>query len=29
VQDALVRAPRRELVVAGGQVVVDDGELLV
>jgi len=29
VQDALVRASRRELVVAGGQVVVDDGELLV
>jgi cytosine deaminase len=29
VQDTLVRAPRRDLVVAGGQVVVDDGELLV
>ncbi|TWD84706.1 cytosine deaminase [Kribbella amoyensis] len=29
VQDALVRAPRRELVVAGGKVVVRDGELRV
>jgi cytosine deaminase len=29
VPDALVRAPRRALVVAGGRVVVRDGELLV
>ncbi|MFG3531743.1 amidohydrolase [Streptomyces sp. NPDC047917] len=29
VQDALVRSPRRQLVVAGGQVVVQDGELRV
>ena len=29
VPDVLVRAPRRELVVAGGQVVVLDGELQV
>jgi cytosine deaminase len=29
VQDALVRSPRRQLVVAGGQVVVRDGELRV
>lgn len=27
--DVLVRAPRREFVIAGGQVVVRDGELLV
>lgn len=27
--DALVRTPRREVVVAGGQVVVQDGELMV
>lgn len=27
--DALVRAPRRELVVAGGQVVVREGELVI
>lgn len=27
--DVLVRAPRRELVIAGGQVVVRDGELQV
>jgi cytosine deaminase len=27
--DALVRAPRRALVLAGGRVVVRDGELLV
>lgn len=27
--DALVRAPRREIVIAGGRVVVADGELLV
>jgi cytosine deaminase len=29
VPDALVRAPRRETVVAGGQLVVHDGDLLV
>jgi cytosine deaminase len=29
VPDALVRAPRREIVVAGGRVVVQDGRLLV
>ncbi|MGW1427826.1 amidohydrolase [Streptomyces sp. NPDC002431] len=29
VQDALVRAPRRQLVLAGGRVVVQDGELRV
>ncbi|MFD4943141.1 amidohydrolase [Streptomyces sp. NPDC058409] len=29
VQDALVRSPRRQLVVAGGRVVVRDGELQV
>lgn len=29
VPDAVVRAPRRELVVAGGRVVVRDGEVLV
>ncbi|ACQ79709.1 N-isopropylammelide isopropylaminohydrolase [Beutenbergia cavernae DSM 12333] len=29
VPDALMRAPRREVVVAGGRVVVDGGELLV
>ena len=29
VPDALVRAPRRALVVAGGRVVVQDGDLLV
>src|SRR6478752_760951 len=29
VPDALVRAPRRRLVVAGGRVVVRDGELLI
>jgi cytosine deaminase len=29
VPDVLVRAPRRELVIAGGQVVVRDGELQV
>ncbi|MGW1408893.1 amidohydrolase [Streptomyces sp. NPDC002403] len=29
VQDALVRSPRRQLVVAGGRVVVQDGELRV
>ncbi|MEU3215815.1 amidohydrolase [Streptomyces sp. NPDC006971] len=28
-QDALVRAPRRQLVISGGQVVVRDGELRV
>lgn len=28
-QDALVRAPRRKLVVAGGRVVVRDGELVI
>ncbi|MFI9627963.1 amidohydrolase [Streptomyces sp. NPDC052042] len=29
VQDALVRTPRRRLVISGGRVVVRDGELLV
>ncbi len=29
VPDALVRAPRREVVVAGGRVVAREGELLV
>jgi cytosine deaminase len=29
VPDAVVRAPRRELVVAGGRVVVRDGEVLI
>lgn len=29
VQDALVRVPRRDLVIAGGRVVVRDGELLI
>lgn len=29
VQDALLRGPRREVVVAGGRVVVDAGELLL
>ena len=29
VQDALLRGPRREVVVAGGRVVVDGGELLL
>lgn len=29
VQDALLRAPRRELVLAGGQLVVQGGELIV
>jgi cytosine deaminase len=28
VPDALVRAPARRLVIAGGQVVVEDGELV-
>ncbi|CAM4067177.1 hypothetical protein M3A96_08610 [Helcobacillus massiliensis] len=27
--DALMRAPRRELAIAGGAVVVDAGEVLV